>query len=87
VTNVNVRLNHVNRHLLTVNLASEQACPHNAQLFPALCVRTVPSAGTSFVVRTYIETSSGSGNGSELFRLNRWTTTWASEGALPEEWR
>jgi len=51
--------------------------------------RTIPHASvhTSRLEHGRADTSVGSHNGSELFRLNRWTTTWGSESALPPAWR
>ena len=60
-----------------------------AHIVPDPVHRTVPHASvfSSKLDHGRSDTSSGSGTGSELFRLYRWTTTWASEGALPEEGR
>jgi len=50
--------------------------------------RTIPHASvyTSKLEHGRADTRVGSHNGSELFRLNRWTTTWGSESALPADW-
>ena len=46
--------------------------------------RTIPhgSIHSSKLEHGRADTSVGAHNGSNLFRLNKWTTTWGSEGAL-----
>ena len=55
-----------------------------AHIVPDPVHLTIPHASVkaSLLVHGRADSSVGSCNGSELFRLNRWTMTWGSQGAL-----
>ena len=61
-----------------------------AHIVPDPVHLTIPHASekAAHLVHGRADSSAGSGSGSELVRLNRWTMTWGSQGALRErDWK